>query len=53
MSFIIGLQSWLLGSMANPALNGQIGRATQQLTLKANDENNLLCSFCVHMGKDF
>ena len=36
--FIIGLQSWLLGSMANPALNGQIGRATHLITLTAMDE---------------
>ena len=36
-----------------PVLNGRIGRATQLVTMKANDENYFLCSFCVCMGKDF
>ena len=44
MTFIIGLQSWLLGGTANPASDGQIFHATQLLNLKANDEN----VFCAH-----
>ena len=50
---IIGLQSWQLGSTANPASNGQIGHAIQLQTLKINDENCFSYSFWVHMGKAF
>ena len=37
--FIIGLQSWQLGSTADLAILGSIGRPIQLLSLMANDED--------------
>ena len=51
--FIIGLQNYLLSSMAVLAKRARIGGAHQLVVLKPNDEIFFWCTFCLHMCEKF